>query len=640
MASRSNESNALRPRWRYLVLAVSIFVVTAALMVGLWQVPQLFPQWFEASPSATPTASVPTTTAVPSVLEPTIHQLVTEVDDEAGTITFQMEAEVPPDRRISRVLLWYDTEVGHQPVQIEGPLSSRTTIRHRLDAAQDGLTGTLTTTGELDYWWLVQDTAGKRVRAGGVAILGPSLQSLAAPPSPEPPPIDFTWGVSETRHFELHYAPDRAAERDRFQIGALAEDSLDWIGSTLGMDFDGQMQIYYVPRVFWQGGAAYGDKVQLISYLDRNYTGIETWSYFTHEGTHALAQDLLKPKENGGGPDGVLVEGLAVWASGGHYRIEPIDEWAAVVAGSDEYLPLDDLRAGPFYDFQHETAYLEAGSFVKFLVENYGLDKLKELYGRATGDEVHDDALVRALYSESYGELEAEWLGYLDGLEPSGVQAETWALKVRSFDLMRRYQTELDPDARILPGSPPPAWVSDTLTIFTRRLNAPANVVLETAFIAVQERMYAGDLQGATDLLDDIEAALDANGEFSRPSLSSRKEVVDLVAAQDRAVLRADAEAYADTLDPSSALARNEAVQEALYPAFTAYRQEVVRLDLAGDGNSAEGMLLLHAQVAEGSFAGDGQLQTVEFTKTSQGWRMAARDREQVVLSLPDVRGD
>ena len=640
MASRPDESNALRPRWRYLALAVSIFVVAAVLMAALWQVPQVFPQWFEATPSATPTTGFPTATAAPSVLEPTIHQMVTEVDDPAGTITFQMEAEVPPDRRISKVLLWYDTEAGHQPVQIAGPLSSRTAIRHRLDAAQEGLTGTLTATGELDYWWLVEDSAGEWVRAGGSVTLGPNLRSLVAPPSPEPPPLDFTWGVSETGHFELSYVPNRAAERDRFELGALAEDSLDWIASTLDMDFDGQMSIYFVPRVFWQGGAAYGDKVQLISYLDRNYTGIETWSYFTHEGTHALAQDLLKPKENGGGPDGVLVEGLAVWASHGHYRLEPLDDWAAVIADSEEYLPLDELRAGPFYDFQHETAYLEAGSFVKYLVENYGLDTFKELYGRAVGDESRDDPLVRALYGKGYHELEAEWLHYLDGLEPRPEQAETWALKVRSFELMRRYQTELDPDARILPGSPAPEWTSDTLKIFTQRLNAPTNVVLETAFIAVQERMYGGDLQGATDLLEDIEAALDANGEFERPLLSAREEIVDLVTTQGRAVLRADAEAYLDTLDPASALARNETVEEALHPAFTAYRQEIVRLDLADDGSSAEGMLLLHAQVAGGSFAGDVQLRIVEFVKTSQGWRMAGRKPEQVVLSLPDVSGD
>ena len=119
-------------------------------------------------------------------------------------------------------------------------------------------------------------------------------------------------------------------------------------------------------------------------------------SYFTHEGTHALAQDILQPKEEGG-PDGVLVEGLAVWASDGHYSEEPIDEWAAIVAASDEYLSLSELRAGPFYDFQHETSYLESGSFVKFLVGRYGLDTLKELYGRATGDAGHDEALVQSL---------------------------------------------------------------------------------------------------------------------------------------------------------------------------------------------------------------------------------------------------
>jgi hypothetical protein len=273
-------------------------------------------------------------------------------------------------------------------------------------------------------------------------------------------------------------------------------------------------------------------------------------------------------------------------------------------------------------------------------VDNYGLDTFKELYGRAVGDEARDDPLVRSLYGQGYDELEAEWLGYLAGLKPSSEQAQTWALKVRSFDLMRRYQTELDPDARVLPGSPPPEWASDTLKIFTRRMNAPANVVLETAFIAVQDRMYGADLEGASGLLDEIEAALDANGEFASPSLRAREEIVDLVARQDRAVLRADPESYLDTLEPSSALARNEAVEEALHPAFTAYRQEVVRLDLTEDGNAAQGMVLLHAQDAEGSFAGDGQLRTVEFVRMAKGWRMAGRQPEEVVLSLPTVRGD
>jgi hypothetical protein len=165
-------------------------------------------------------------------------------------------------------------------------------------------------------------------------------------------------------------------------------------------------------------------------------------------------------------------------------------------------------------------------------------------------------------------------------------------------------------------------------------------VVLETALLAAQDRLYSGDLRGATALLDDIEAALDMGGEFTRPSLSARKEIVDLVAAQDRAVLRADASAYGGTLDPASALARQEAVQEALHPPFTAYFQEIVRLDLADDGTSAEGMILLHADVVEGGFAGDGQLRAVSFVNTPRGWRIVEQRPEKVVLSLPAVSGD
>jgi hypothetical protein len=459
---------------------------------------------------------------------------------------------------------------------------------------------------------------------------------MVAAPTPEPPPIDFTWTVSESQHFQFHYMSGTAAERDRFQLGTLAEASLEEIRSVLDVEFAGQMSIYLVPRVFWQGGAAYGEKVQLISYLDRNYTGVETWSYFTHEGTHALAQDLLEPKENGGGPDGVLVEGLAVWASNGHYRREPIDAWAAVIAASDGYLPLADLRVGPFYDYQHETSYLEGASFVKFLVERYGLDRLKELYGQATSDQEHDETLVERLYGKGYDVLESEWLGYLAGLAPTPQQAGTWHLKVRSFDLMRRYETELDPDARLLPPSPT-EWMSDTLKVFLGRVSTPLNVVLETALIAAQERIYEGDLVGAASLLDDVESALDAGGTLTRPSLIARKAILDLVAAQDRAILRADAKAYRDTLEPASILALDAAVEDALAPPFTLYEREVVSLDLSDDHARAEGAVLVHAQMADGEFPEDGQVFAVTFAQVGGRWLMTSRVAANPSLTVPPV---
>jgi hypothetical protein len=628
MTANTDNRNGGAPRWRYLFLAALIFVIAGAMLAGLWQLPRIWPQLggpvtatlpptATPSPTATATAApTQTPTPTPAVLQPTITDLSASVDDESSTITFRVEAEVPPDRSVEEVILWYDTEAGHQTQRTTGPLADSITLSYELDAALEGLTRTLTTSQELDYWWLVRDTTGESVRQGATAILGPSLQAIVVAPAPDPPPVDFAWSVTESPHFQFHYVPGTSAERDILLIADLAEDSLERTSDVLDMEFADQMSIYFVPRIFWQGGAAYGDKVQLISYLDRNYTGVETWSYFTHEGTHALAQDILQPKEEEGGPDGVLVEGLAVWASGGHYRQEPIDAWAAVIAASDDYLPLSELRAGPFYDFQHETSYLEGASFVKYLIEMYGLDTLKELYGQATNEADHDEELVQQLYDKDYATLEADWLAHLASLNP----------KVRSFDLMRRYETEQDPDARILPGVTPPEWLSDTLEIFLHRPEEPVNIVLETALIAVQERMYSGDLAGAEALLDDVEAALDAGGSLERPSLQAGQEILELVAAQDRAILRASAAAYLDTLDSASLLAEETAVEQRLAPPLTAFQQELVRLDVAEDGLSAQGVLLVHGQVAYGDFAGDGQLFAVTFVQVRGQWLMARRE--------------
>jgi len=633
MVDEKDKQEQAQIRWGYLGLAALIFILAAALLGGLFYVPHILPGDTRAEPTATLPAATATPAAV-TIAQPTISGLGAVADDGAGTVTFHMEAEVSPGRQIDQAWLWYGSDAGHVVRIMPGPFSSRTAITLRLDMVQERLAGTLTSTRELDYC--------------GSVSLGPALQALLPPPPPEPAGLEPAWVISGTEHFRFYYVAGSAAERDRFQIGALAEGALDYIRSRLDMEFEGQMSIYLVPRVFWQGGAAYGDKVQLISYLDRNYTGVETWSYFTHEGTHALAQDLLQPKEEGGGPDGVLVEGLAVWVSGGHYRQEPLDAWAAVVAASDGYLPLAELRKGPFYDYQHETSYLEGASFVKFLVENYGLEKLKELYGLATGKDVHDQALVSRLYGQSYDELEAEWLDYLAGLEPTPGEVKSWQLKVRSFELMRRYETDLDPDARILPSFPPPEWTSDTYKILTTRAGEPLNVVLETALIAAQEQLYGGDLEGARRLLDDVEAALEAGAvaqdQPGAPSLQARIEIVDLMAAQDRAILLADAAAYAETLSPGSGLGREAAVGEALRPPYAAYRQEIVRLDLSKDGDHAEGVVLLHADLAAGasprSAPADGRLFRVILARTPAGWRLVDREPVEVALALPALGAD
>jgi hypothetical protein len=616
------------PRWRYLLLAVLILILVGATLAILWQLPRVFPQL--AATTAT-TAPAPTR-STPALLHPLIADLKASVDDRARAITFQMTAQTPPGRQIVEALLWYDTEAGQQVRRFPGPLPAGSVLEYRLDATQEGLTATLPA-GTLDYWWLVRDTSGESARAGGTVALGTAWQALVATPTPEPPPGDFTWAVSETQHFTFTYVAGTEAERDLAQIAAMARAGLAYITPTLGVDLDGKLTMYLTPRVFWQGGAAYGNKTNLISYLDRNYTAIETWTYFTHEGAHVLAQDLVEPKEEGG-PDGVLVEGLAVWATGGHYRRGPIDDLAAIIADSDAYIPLSTLRAGPFYDFQHETSYMEAGSFVRFLVGRYGLDRFKQLYGQATGKAEQDEPLVEGLYGKSYAELEAEWLEYLDSLSPTPEQAEAWSFNVRYFDLMRRYQTELEPNARILPDVPT-GWTSNTVAIFTRRMVEPVNVVFETALIAAQDRADQGDVAGANVLLDDVEAGLDAKGEPTRPSLQARQAIYDLLAAQDRAVLRADPRAYRTTLAPADAPALEVQAAAAIRLPLTSYRQEIVRLDVADDGQSATGVVLVHGRTVDGDFPDDGRLYAIKLVKVGDHWLLSSREPIERQFMMP-----
>jgi hypothetical protein len=166
------------------------------------------------------------------------------------------------------------------------------------------------------------------------------------------------------------------------------------------------------------------------------------------------------------------------------------------------------------------------------------------------------------------------------------------------------------------------------------------NLVLETALIAAQERTRGGDLSGAHALLDDVEAALDLGAVLTRPSLVARRQILEVLAAQDRAVLRADADGYRDTLEPTSYLARAEAIAERLAPPFRAYQQEVVRLDLSDEGQQAQGVVLIHADMVDGGFAEDGRLFAVEFVRIGGRWLMSAREPTYPDLFPPPARAD
>ncbi len=75
----------------------------------------------------------------------------------------------------------------------------------------------------------------------------------------------------------------------------------------------------------------------------------------------------------------MLEEGLAVYLTGGHFKPEPLGPRAAALLDLGWYISLSNV-ANDFYNQQHDIAYLEAGSLVKYLVETYGWSAFNQFY--------------------------------------------------------------------------------------------------------------------------------------------------------------------------------------------------------------------------------------------------------------------
>jgi hypothetical protein len=503
-----------------------------------------------APATASPTHPPPSPTSAPT---PTPQpQITVRAAAQPPTATFELRGQIPGGA--TEALLWYDTLAGHAVRRIDLRGERAISASVAITPTQEGLTLTEQLDAGLDYWWAVRDTHGALVRRSGNLALPPAFAELART-SPITAPEQIDWIERATPHFRLLAPPDSAAARDIDALGVTAEDSYAQAAAVISATQAVSISIYLLPRVFWQGGVAYGAKhILAISYLDRNYTGVTNSSYFVHEITHALAGAALP---QGAEIGGLLGEGLAVYATGGHYGREPIDAWAAVLAESDQYVPLCELRYD-FYAPQHEVAYQEGASFVAYLIRTYGVATFQQIFAAQQpqrGDHRLDlDAFCaadRRMVVEPTGkttlELEQDWLGYLKTVHPTEEQRRAWDLMVRFFDTMRRYQEAFDPPARDLP-PPMDGWDRATAAKFLNAASGKVSAILETMLGATLPAIQRGELDRATALLGAIETSLDAGGLPNTALARDYDAIVQLLAAQARALRLGDQHALAATL--------------------------------------------------------------------------------------------
>ncbi|MCC7358775.1 MAG: hypothetical protein IT317_04830 [Anaerolineales bacterium] len=486
-----------------------------------------------AAPTETPTlAATPTElgqAVAPSVgyqLSPASVHFHPDPQLYSGDIvSIEVVADDAPQNWSGAAVRLYIGERGEEPLA-------------RVNFTRYGLGGRLQAT----FTW-VWDTAGRSgpqtvilvVSPGPVAgettppeqelTLSVNLLPSEARPQPEP---EAQWAEAESACCLFHYLTGTAAARDIDVIRAQADAAFAHVAATLGVTSEQKVGFTLVSRLLGHGGFA-SSEISL-SYLDRNPAVTELFSVFAHEGTHLLDRQIATVRPT------MMVEGLAVYVAGGHFKTEPLDARAAAVLALDRYIPLADLANG-FYPAQHEIGYLEAGAFINYLVERDGWETFKGMYATfqsAPTDAAMLDAALRAHYGVTLADLEAEWLAYLRAQPADPAQVEDLRLTVALFDTLRRYQQLKDPAAYFLS-----AWLPDgrearrrnIVGDFVRHPLAPDNIALEAMLDAAGMHLHAGEYAPAADLLAAVNAALDADDLHAAPLAADYLRVVEQLAA-------------------------------------------------------------------------------------------------------------
>ncbi|HEY1011662.1 MAG TPA: hypothetical protein VGE07_03095 [Herpetosiphonaceae bacterium] len=609
-----------------LLLGACAAITVLVALAGLWLLRIPAPIATEPPPPSILPTPTPTPRPDPKL---SVNAIVSA---DAVTIT----ADISPAVQAAEALYWIDVPRWNESGLPFASASPGDGFSLRIEADELSLPPGDTDLVR-DYWMGVRLRSGELLYESGTIDLG----RLAEPPGAEPlaPAGVREWQRYATPHVEFRYVAGSAAERDIEKLGALAEAGYAQASGVISPTLLGAAApvtttIYLLPRVFWQGGAAYGDGVMLISYLDRNYTGVETWTYFVHELIHSLAGlQATDPTIEIGN---LLGEGAAVYGTGGHYQREDVRARAAALARSGRLVDLCPLRLD-WWDTQHEIAYVEGGSYVAYLVERFGLDAFLDHYLRQQPELPRGSGPKRfcAAFNEgiaepfgvSHGELEAGWRAWLDATAPDPTVDRQWADTLRYYDLMRRYEETFDPAARILPDHPAD-WDRQLAVSMTVQLNGPALVARETMLIAADEALGSGDLARADALLDEVEASLDDPGAPLAGAFGREHQAINQL-LQDYARARRIG-APAAMLEPGAAEpdALRPQQQAPLFPRF-----DLTLERLRVDGDRATALASVAAQRLGGEPAGG--LYELELARSTDGWRIQAISQAEVALPGP-----
>jgi hypothetical protein len=320
------------------------------------------------------------------------------------------------------------------------------------------------------FWWVWDTSAlepGTHLLSFSVIPDGPSWQQAirlhprnALPASER----EAHWETIITHCCTINYISGTDAARDIQDLAETADSLYESLAPLAGATDGEKIPVVIMSRTLGHGGFANG--AIYVSYLDRNYAGSTFEIVLKHEAVHWLDRALggdLRPT--------ILLEGLAVYEAGGHFKPEPLIPRAAALLSLNWYIPLRPL-VDSFYPSQHEIGYLEAGALVQYLVETYGWEAFNTFYRdiHTAPSGLQSEALDLALQNHfglTLDQLEENFIAHLKAQPVDLSHIEDVRFSVQFYDTVRRYQHMFDPSAYFQT-----AWLADASVMRQRNITA------------------------------------------------------------------------------------------------------------------------------------------------------------------------
>ena len=145
---------------------------------------------------------------------------------------------------------------------------------------------------------------------------------------------------------------------------------------------------------------------------------------------------------------------MAVYLTGGHYRLDALARKTATLVESGRYIPLATL-AQDFYLHQHEIGYLEAGALITYIVDQFGWESVATLCQatqatEAEGEVARLEAGLRELSGFDLPEFERRWTWWLHAMPSTARESAALSAKIHLMESLRAYQAAYDPTAHFL----------------------------------------------------------------------------------------------------------------------------------------------------------------------------------------------